>query len=436
MELLKKHWRKILVAIALLAVTGFSVLLVNSSQHRQTAQPTTGQATASQPASSLPPCQTPTATNCDKSRLRRPSASNGSAACHGTGPATITASPIAVGDIAFIQPMGLMIGGHVTPIDHGYFYIRGVFADPPQQAPVYAPLDGVVTGASRTARTGGSSGNYDDYAMTIEATCTFRVRFSNMTGFAGELGDKVGNLQPNQGVTPNYAVKAGELIGYTGLPTAQGIDVWVENDDITLTGFVNQAQYAAAESWKLHMADLFEYTPEPLKSQLLALLERDAEPRWGKIDYDIDGKLVGNWFKEGTGGYGGNQQGGAGYWEGHLAIVYDGNDPNQIEISFGNYQGQAQQFAVVGNQPDPATVDQSTGLVKYELGQIIRYSATTGQQWDGQRYLPHLITKAGPVQGTVLMQLVGQRQLKVEIFPGRTAAQVSGFTDAVLSYER
>ena len=93
------------------------------------------------------------------------------------------------------------------------------------------------------------------------------------------------------------------------------------------------------------MVDFFDNTKEPLKSQLLAFDLRDASPRFGKIDYDIDGKLIGTWFKEGTGGYGGGKQGGEGYWAGHLSIVPDGNDPGWTDISFGDYQGQAQQFA-------------------------------------------------------------------------------------------
>ena len=318
-------------------------------------------------------------------------------------------------------------------------------AHPPQQAPVYAPLDGKVTSVTRTVRHGDpaakadrtATATYDDYAVTIEATCTFRVRFSNMVRFAGGLGDEVGQLGGNQSKTPNHTVKAGELIGYTGLPTAYGIDVWVENDDITLTGFVHPAQYSAAEAWKTHMADLFDSTEEPLKSRLLALDERDAMPRWGKIDYDVDGRLVGNWFRAGTGGYGGNQFGtGGNYWAGHLAVVYDGNDPSRIDISFGDYQGQAQQFAVVGNTPDPANVDQSSGLTKYELGQIQHYSADTGKPWNSQQYVPHVRTRAGPAVGTVLMQLTGQRQLKMEIFPGKTAAQVVGFDAGAELYER
>jgi len=362
--------------------------------------------------------------------------------CKGAGPATITASPIAISDILYIQPTGLENGGHVTPIDHGYFYIKGTKTNPPTQAPVYAPFDGIITSVSRTVRRGdvasGLTNTYDDYAVSVDATCTFRVRFSNMVRLAGGLGDAVGQLNDNQNKSPAYDVKAGELIGYTGLPTAQGIDVWVEDDNSTLIGFINPDQYTNAESWKTHVVDLFDHTAEPLKSQLLALDLRDALPRWGKIDYDIDGKLVGSWFKQGTGGYGGGFNGqSSDYWKGHLSIVPDGNDPTWTDISFGDYQGRPAQFAVIGNSPDPAGVDPSTGLVKYQLGRIEHYSATTGEIWDGGAYVPHIRTRAGGnVEGTVLMQMIGQRKLEMEIFPGKTASQVNGFDNSALVYER
>lgn len=327
----------------------------------------------------------------------------------------------------------------MTPIDHGYFYVKDATSQPPRKSAVYSPIDGTITAMHREHR-GGSSGAiaYDDYSLTIDASCTFRIRFSNMTGFGGALGDQVGQLDAGQTATPNYSVKAGELIGYTGGDKViQGIDVWVENDDVTLTGFVNPKQYVDAESWKLHMVDFFDYTQEPLKSQLLALTMRDASPRFGKIDWDIDGKLIGSWFKTGSGGYGGIQQGGEGYWAGHLSIVPDGNDPTQTIVSLGDYQGQARQFAVIGNQPDPAAVDQSTGLIKYELGQIEYYSGDTGQRWDHQSFLPHIRTRAdGSVRGTILLQLIDKRVLKMEIFSGKTAAQVSGFDANALTYER
>jgi hypothetical protein len=401
------------------------------------AHPTQTSQSPTQVGTSLPPCASITATGCDKSAIR--DNGRGSPRCAGKGPGTLTASPISLGDIAFIQPMGLMAGGHVTPIDHGYFYTKGAVATPPQQTAVYAPLTGNISSVNRSVRLGGlnNAPTYDDYAVTIEATCTFRVRFSNLVRFSGGLGAAIGQLQANQSKEPNYAVKAGELIGYTGLPTAYGIDVWVEDDDITLTGFINPAQYTAAEVWKTHMADLFDHTQEPLRSQLLALDERDATPRWGKIDYDIDGRLVGNWFRVGTGGYRGLNPMQEGYWDGHLAVVPDGNDPGQIDISIGNYQGMARQFAVIGNSPDPATVAESTGLVRYELGQVETYSASTGQRWDGKTYVPHVRTRAaGGVLGMVLMQMMATRSLKVEIFPGKSSSQVAGFDASAVMFER
>lgn len=387
--------------------------------------------------SSLPPCATMTATGCDNSAIKNNG--RGSPGCKGKGPGMLTASPIALNDIAFIQPMGLEAGGHVTPIDHGYFYTKGAVAAPPYQTPVYAPLNGNISTVTRTVRLNGQNNapTYDDDAVTIEATCTFRVRFSNLIRFAGGLGGAIGELPANQTRDPNYAVQAGELIGYTGLPTAYGIDVWVEDDDVTLTGFINPAQYTAAEVWKTHMADLFDHTQEPLRSQLLALNERDATPRWGKIDFDIDARLVGNWFRVGSGGYRGLNPMNEGYWDGHLAVVPDGNDPGQIDVSIGNYQGTARQFAVIGNSPDPATVTESTGPVRYELGLVETYSLITGLRWDGKAYVPHIRTRASPgVIGTVLVQLMAARSLKLEIFPGKTASQVAGFDANAVMFER
>ena len=92
------------------------------------------------PASSsipgLPTCQTATATNCDGGDLQESAGTNGSPGCVGHDSAMIEASPIDLDDLLYIQPMGLMIGGHVTPIDHGYFYIKGAFETPPRQAAV------------------------------------------------------------------------------------------------------------------------------------------------------------------------------------------------------------------------------------------------------------------------------------------------------------
>src|SRR5713101_4298040 len=208
-----------LALIVLLGLASFACGGGESSETQQSSPASPGSSLTATPSSGLPPCQTATATNCDASNLQQSAGTHGSPACTGKGTAMIGASPIDLNEIAYIQPMGLMIGGHVTPIDHGYFYIKGTFATPPRQAAVRSPLAGVITSVTRTARHGGINGDYDDYAVTIEATCTFRIRFSNLASFAGGLADAIGQLQPNQNATPNYTVKEGELIGYTGQPT-------------------------------------------------------------------------------------------------------------------------------------------------------------------------------------------------------------------------
>jgi hypothetical protein len=179
---------------------------------------------------------------------------------------------------------------------------------------------------------------------------------------------------------------------------------------------------------------MFDSFVEPIKSELLSKNIRQAYPRGGKIDYDIDGKLVGNWFVEGTNGYRGNTQGD--YWLMHLAFAYDALDPSLAVVSIGDFNGTPKQFAVKGNTPDPAVVSVTSGLVKYELTGI-EYLAEDGRIWNRNEFTK--ISKAiesGPVEGVVLAQMIEERKLKFEVFPGKTASEVAGFTDAAKIYER
>ena len=42
--------------------------------------------------------------------------------CEGTGPVMFNNSPMKIEDINFLMPYGQIVGGHITPIDHMYFY--------------------------------------------------------------------------------------------------------------------------------------------------------------------------------------------------------------------------------------------------------------------------------------------------------------------------
>lgn len=168
---------------------------------------------------------------------------------------------------------------------------------------------------------------------------------------------------------------------------------------------------------------------------MLAKNPRTAEPRSGKIDYDIAGKLIGNWFEEGTNGYAGpkehqngnNPGGGKGYWNGHFAIVPDAINPSITNISFGDYQGAAKQFNAKDGSKDPASVSKADGPVTYELVQFVNPSPspTGGVPMRNQQ-----------VMGSVMLQVLDGNKIKMQAFPGKTASQVSGFTSAAKTYQR
>ncbi|KKW05395.1 MAG: hypothetical protein UY40_C0021G0004 [candidate division CPR1 bacterium GW2011_GWC1_49_13] len=207
-----------------------------------------------------------------------------------------------------------------------------------------------------------------------------------------------------------------------------------------LTGFVNPDSYQA-ENWKIYTADPLDYVTAQIKEKMLAKYIRTVEPRSGKIDHDIDGRLIGSWFLEGSNGYagsGGTQN--QNYAAGHLSISPEHIDPTAFLVSFGNYQGQPQQFSISRSAPSPAEVSVETGLVKYALIGWQYLEGNTGRFWDRTSFpsvLPLTVVNRGfPSQGCVLFQLVEDRQLKMEAFPNQSCSAVSAFTSAANFYER
>jgi hypothetical protein len=218
-------------------------------------------------------------------------------------------------------------------------------------------------------------------------------------------------------------VKAGQVVGQIG---GRSLDVSAVNSEVTLKGFLTPRLYGHY-AWRVHVVDPFDYMDEPLKSRLLRLNARKVEPYFGKIDYDIRGRLVGNWFRQGSGGYPGDRRDPRGYWMGHLAFAYHHVEPSVIIISLGDFDGRPRQFAVAGNRPDPATITVEDGVVKYEL----LYSPLNS---NGDRI--ELPPQMRGVQGVLLVQLIGDDKLVTQAFPGKTAADVMGLTANAAVYER
>ena len=336
---------------------------------------------------------------------------------------TMNVSPIEIEKLQMITPMGKVQGSHVTPTDHQYWAIKGGISDhvinKSIRVDLHSPADGVITNIEKFRE--------NDYRIIIQHSCSFATYYIHLA----DLSDKIlteaafSDSNEHQYSRVNVSVSEDEIIGQV---TGPSFDFSVEDKQVTLSGFISPERYDG-EPWKIHAADPFDYFVEPIQSQLIEKTLRSVEPIGGKIDYDIEGKLVGNWFKLGD-----SYSGTGNYWEGHLSAVYDHMDPSQIRISLGDFNGQSKQFGVLGNEPDPALVSVQNGLVKYELVSFDYYVGS--QYWDRQS--PDDITSKNSqtVEGVVLMQVLDDSQLKVEIFPGKNASQVNEFTDAAEFYDR
>jgi len=326
----------------------------------------------------------------------------------------------------YILPMGLMSGSHVTPVDHLYFHTSHKNTG---RYDVLAPADGYVVSVEKV-------GDSQDYRFIIEHTCTFYSIYIHVTELAPKILSLMKNLSQRSWAM-RVPVRAAEVIGIKA-PDIQAktfqVDFSVANADVVLKGFITPGYYRS-EPWKIHTDDIYRYYKEPLQSELIKKSVRTAPPVSGKIDYDVDGRLIGNWFRVGTNGYSGSNP--YQYWEGHLAIAYDYIDPTKIRISIGNWEGKSERGAVTGNAPDPKDVSVETGLVKYELIDA-HYIHANGQSWDEETFADdiQLDTSKPYLIGTLLAQLIDKRALKLETFPGKVASEVDNFTANAVMYER
>ena len=348
--------------------------------------------------------------------------------CSGEGPGTLTNLPMGFKDFAIIIPYGLMVGDHVTPVDHQY-YSPTVFNSPRDKYPVYAMADSrLVEVQPRDTERG------REYRMVFSVTCTFLYYYDLVTSLSPEIQSAYEN---RVSVGLDLEVKAGQLIGRIG---GQTLDFAVWDTQTSLTGFINPDGYQRAEGWKIYTADPLNYVTQEIKDKMLSKYIRVVEPRSGKIDYDVDGRLIGTWFLEGTGGYGGPSGTDSNYWKGHLSIVPEHIDPSAFIFSVGDYRGFPQQFSLPRSAKNPVEVSVASGLVKYALIGWQYLEGNTGRYWDRMSFpsaFPLTLVNSGfPTQGCVLVQLVEDRRLKMEAFPNKVCSAAPAFTSAAKFYER
>ena len=199
--------------------------------------------------------------------------------------------PVDLSKVVFIEPMGSMIGNHVTPIDHQYYMaLDHMLQDAAQTiVDVYSPASGTVTQIQHMSSLPGDDKiQIDDYRIVIEHTSTISSIYIHLD----TLSEKIAAVAPSPGeyASVNVAVGDGETIGnYSGT-----IDYNVVDEDIVLTGFVNPDSYIA-EPWKIHTSDPFgvkSNSPDPADVSVAT-----GQILYELVDYDYyDGDV--RWDRE------------------------------------------------------------------------------------------------------------------------------------------
>jgi hypothetical protein len=289
--------------------------------------------------------------------------------------------------VDFILPLGnLNPPGHTLPTDHIYFYV-GFLRPEIRGVPVFAPGDGVVQIILRSAA--------PDVKLFVRVNSTFMYYVDHVV------------LDP--AIREGASLTAGQLLG-TSSTGGFGVDLGVINAGLTHF-FVTPARYP---SDTLHADAPLKYYEEPLKSQLYAMVRRDGVDKDGRVDFDVAGRLQGNWFHESLPV---SESANSSGWTRHLAFVFDNVQPSRPRVSIGGTLSMTGVFGIDGADPAFDSVTPDSGLVRYRLHR----SGGLGFPEDPQ------------ILGTLLVQLIDATHLRVEAAAFGTPA---AFSSAAQTYIR
>ena len=325
--------------------------------------------------------------------------------------------PVNLDKTKVLVPLGKMTGNHVTPIDHMYFQD---FSNDEANIEVYSPAAGTVTDIQHMRGSysyGDELVEWDDYRLVIDHGCGIQSIFIHID----ELIPEIEAIAPEEYGKVNYEVSAGQIIGYY----SKNVDYNIVDYNYEVSGFVVPEHYSD-EPWKIHVPNSLDYYSLTIQEKLKKLSLRDEEPYLGRFDHDIPGTLQGNWFLEGTKDYGG--LGWDGYWKGHLSISPNYLDYSHYVFSMGDFEGGEVQYGIDIN---PSEITPATGLVKAELFQYEFYK--DGERWDRVGVGKDItVENTDRFIGTVLIEMIDEKSVKIELFPDKKASSVDGFVNPLV----
>src|ERR1041385_4007869 len=295
-----------------------------------------------------------------------------------------TVSPIAVGSISSIIPLGnLNPPNHVYPTDH--IYIVPVSAAAGANA-VSAAAAGTVLDLYQPDGT--------DWKILIKLDKSFYYYYDHIT--------------PISGLSIGQSVTAGQVLG-TNSGRGAAVDFGVYNfNNAPVAGILNTC---ALKAESIVDAPL-KYYSGTLQTSLYAKVNVAAGvSKDGKFDYDQAGKLTGNWTLSG------HQPGAETQYA--LAFVYNVVD-RSMRVSAGSLLGGGGTFGVQAALNDWSFFNTGSGQVNIRL-----YPTSQGDQG----------APSTSQFGVLAVQMISANQIKVEMFLGNTPG-VAAFTSNAQLYER
>lgn len=353
-------------------------------------------------------------------------------------------------------PYGGMLFEHITPADFSYVGLKVLSKSREQltesdYVPVTAPADGTIIELSTLAN------STSLLRVVIRHDCGLYSNFMVMNKVSGVLSNYADKISSNSIIRPMIAIKAGQEFGRQ---RDNSLDFNTFDANSWLSGFVNPFAYLTQDTWKPFLTDYLQYFTPEIRSSFASQLQRKSATSAGKIDWDVAGAASGNWFLNGTNGYGGvldtdilksqnpvhdRPAGKNGYTWSHLALTPHNVDTSKWMLSTGWFADPNGDFkhlilSIDEGKPTPDKLTAASGLVAYKLSAFSVTepvgSAPRTQESNTPLAIGYTLTP-GEILGVIGLQVNNDGTLNVEINTSiSSTSQFSSFTSAKRIYHR
>ncbi|HNR08732.1 MAG TPA: hypothetical protein PKM27_15540 [Saprospiraceae bacterium] len=258
---------------------------------------------------------------------------------------------------------------------------------------------------------------FEDYALDIALTGRSRMYYGHVSKLSNGVLEAAGAIQAGRGVENKVSipVSAGQVLGYIGIQPGFDIGMW----DLDREGFFSNPdrytrEYRASVSYT-------DYLPGALREQIWNINPRTVEPRGGKITYDVEGTLAGNWFIPGTKSLT--------EWSKQLVIARHEKYADRVTIADAsplldgdgakNVGRASYIWWIKGNIPLPETVTPASGKIKYAVADWWKFTHQEGNP-----------------DGTLLIRMENPRQIRYQYFAGKMPDELTEFSGEARTYVR